>query len=141
MRVLMNPPFHDAVRQRVSPDAGRRLAHAAPRDLLAAWVRTAARLLRPRGSLTLIWRADGLGEVFGALAPAFGAMAAMPVYPRPDTPAIRVIVNAVKASRAPLTLLPGLLLNDAAGRPTAEAEAVLRDGATLQAVRDDLADA
>ena len=30
-RVLMNPPFNDPARQRSSPDAARRLAHAAPR--------------------------------------------------------------------------------------------------------------
>ena len=34
-------------------------------------------------------------------------------------------------SRAPLAVLPGLILNDASGRPTTAAEAVLREGATL----------
>ena len=33
--VLMNPPFNDPQRQRTSPDAGRALAHAAPRAVLA----------------------------------------------------------------------------------------------------------
>ena len=84
MRVLMNPPFHDPTRERVSPDAARRLAHAAPRDVLAAWVKTAVRLLRPRGSLTLIWRADGLGDVLAVLVPAFGSVSVLPVHPRPD---------------------------------------------------------
>ena len=46
-------------------------------------------------------------------------------------PAIRILVRATKASRAPLVLMPGLALNDAAGRPTAEAESVLRGGAPL----------
>jgi hypothetical protein len=40
-------------------------------------------------------------------------------------------VGARKGSHAPLTLLPGLMLNDAAGKPTAEAEAVLRGAAAL----------
>src|SRR6266487_304822 len=62
-RVPMNPPFNDPARQRASPDRRRRLAHAAPTATLAAWVKTAARLLRPHGTLTLIWRADGLAEV------------------------------------------------------------------------------
>src|SRR5216684_2137309 len=55
-RVLMNPPFNDPARQRASPDRRRRLAHAGPRDTLGLWLRTAARLLRPRGTVTLIWR-------------------------------------------------------------------------------------
>lgn len=131
MRVLTNPPFNDPARQRTSPDAARALAHAAPRALLVAWIKSAARLIRPRGTLTLIWRADGLGDVLAALAPAFGAAAVTPVHPAPDKPAVRIIVTAVKASRAPLALTPPLVLADASGRPTATAEAVLRDGAAL----------
>lgn len=130
-RVLMNPPFNDPARQRVSPDPRRRAAHAAPANALAAWVKTALRLLRPNGTLTLIWRADGLGEVIASLPPAFGAIAVQPVHPKPEAPAIRVLVRATKGSRAPLALLPGLVLNDANGRPTPAAEAVLIGGAAL----------
>ena len=130
-RVLMNPPFNDPVRQQTSPDRRRRLAHAAPPAALNAWIRTAARLLRPRGTLTLIFRADGLLELGRALDSVFGALAVMPVYPKPDEPAIRILVRATKGSRAPLALLPGLVLNDAGGHPTPQAEAVLRAGATL----------
>ena len=131
-RVLMNPPFNDPARQRSSPDAVRALAHAAPRALLVSWVKTAARLLRARGTLTLIWRSDGLSDVLAALAPAFGGLTVTPVYPAPGKPAIRILVTATKASRAPLTLLPPLVLADASGRPTAEADAILRDGAPLR---------
>jgi len=134
-RVLMNPPFNDPARQRLSPDRGRRLAHAAPTSGLAAWVRTAARLLRPQGTVSLIWRADGVGEVLGALAGAFGAVTVLPVHPKPQEPAIRVLVRAVKASRAPLELLPGLVLSDQFGRATSDAEAVLRGGEPLALAR------
>jgi len=130
-RVLMNPPFNDPLRQRTSSDRGRRLAHAAPRGMLDGWVKTAARLLRPRGTVTLIWRADGLADVLGALASGFGAVTVLPVYPRSGEPAIRVLARATKASRAPLAVLPGLALNDLSGRPTQEAEAVLREGSSL----------
>ncbi len=130
-RVLMNPPFNDPARQRLSPDRRRRLAHAAGGSLLSAWIATAARLLRPRGTLTLIWRADGLADVLAALGPAFGAIAMLPVHPKPGEAAIRVLVRAAKASRAPLAILPGLTLHDGSGHPTAEAEAVLRAGAPL----------
>jgi len=134
-RVMMNPPFNDPAVQRVSPDRRRRLAHAAPRAILPAWVATAARLLRPRGTLTLIWRADGLADVISALDRAFGAVMILPVYPQADEAAVRILVRATKASRAPLTILPGLVLNDASRHPTPEAEAVLRRGATLALAR------
>jgi tRNA1(Val) A37 N6-methylase TrmN6 len=130
-RVLMNPPFRDADRAQASPDARRRAAHVAPPGALATWLGAAARLLRPDGTLSLIYRADGLGELLGMIEPAFGAVAILPVHPKPAAPAIRVLLRAVKDSRAPLTLLPGLVLNGDDGRPTAAAEAVLREGAAL----------
>jgi tRNA1(Val) A37 N6-methylase TrmN6 len=53
------------------------------------------------------------------------------VHPGEREAAIRILVRATKASRAPLVLLPGFVLNDASGRPTAQAEAVLRGDAVL----------
>ena len=84
----MNPPFNDAARQQVSPDDGRRLAHEATHETLVGWAKTAARLLHPRGSLTLIWRADGLADVLDALTPAFGGVVMLPVYSKPGQDAI-----------------------------------------------------
>src|SRR5262249_14156260 len=129
-RVLMNPPFNDPARARPSPDPGRRLAHADEASL-DTWVRCAARLLRPSGTFALIWRADGLADVLRALSAGFGAIAVLPVHPRPDAPAIRILVRAEKGSGAPLVLLPGLALNDATGQPSVAVEAVLRRGAGL----------
>lgn len=125
-RVLMNPPFNDPARQNSSPDARRRLAHDAPGDVPAVWVRAATRLLAPRGVLTLIWRADGLADVLAALGRGFGGVVILPVHPKPGAPAIRVLVRAVKESRASLVLYPGLVLNDENGRPDLMADAVLR---------------
>jgi tRNA1(Val) A37 N6-methylase TrmN6 len=129
-RVLMNPPFNDSARQQVSPDAARRRAHAALPHTLEAWVVRAESLLAASGVLTLIWRADGLHDVLAALTPGFG-VAVLPVHPAPAAPAIRVLVRAVKGSRAPLALLPALVLNGPDGRPSPEAETVLREGGTL----------
>ncbi len=134
-RVLMNPPFNDPARQKVSPNEARRLAHAAAPDVLATWVRRAALLLAPSGTLTLVWRADGLGDVLAALGRGFGGVMVMPVHGKPDAAAIRILVRATKASRAPLSLLPGLTLNDAQGRPTPEAQAVLRGLSILSLAR------
>jgi tRNA1(Val) A37 N6-methylase TrmN6 len=131
MHVLMNPPFHDEISHQASPDPERALAHVGASTTLAAWVTTAAWMLRPRGTLTLIWRADRLLDVLSALAKAFGGTAVLPVHGKPGRSAIRILLRAVKGSRAPLELVPGLVLNDASGRPTPEAQAVLRDGAPL----------
>lgn len=130
-RVLMNPPFHDARRHNLSPDARRRLAYTGGPGLLERWITSAAWLLKPGGVLTLIWRADGLDEVVGALASAFGGLAVLPVAPRAGTEAIRVLVRAVKGGTAEPLRFPELFLNDAHGRPTQAAEAVLRGGQSL----------
>ena len=130
-RVLMNPPFRDATRRQLSPDPRRRLAHAAAPGLLERWIASAAWLIKPHGVLTLIWPADALATVKGALTPGFGAVAVLPVFPRPDAPAIRVLVRAVKGDGGAPMIYPGLVLNDAQGKPTAAAEAVLRGGDAL----------
>ena len=54
----------------------------------------------------------------------------IPVFPRPDTAAIRLIVRATKGARSAPLSRPGIVLNDA-DRPSAAAEAVLRDAAAL----------
>jgi tRNA1(Val) A37 N6-methylase TrmN6 len=130
-RVLMNPPFNNPARQSISPDPGRSAAHAAPDGALAGWIAAASWVLHSAGTLTLIWRADGLGEVLAALDGRFGEIAVLPVHGRAGQPAIRVLVRAIKSSRAPFALLPGLMLNDEAGKPTEEAEAVLRGAQAL----------
>jgi tRNA1(Val) A37 N6-methylase TrmN6 len=134
-RVLMNPPFNSAVKLQASPEPRRRLAHAGGLDLLPRWVATAATLLKPRGVLTLIWRADGLADVQSALTGVFGGIAVLPVLPRDGVPAIRVLVRAVKAGEGDEKIYPPLVLNDAQNRPTAAAEAVLRGGETLSIAR------
>jgi tRNA1(Val) A37 N6-methylase TrmN6 len=129
--VLMNPPFNDPVRHQPSPDRQRRAAHDLKPVLLPTWIDAAARLLRPGGVLTVIFRADGLVDLIGALASRFGAIAVLPVHGKPATRAIRIIAGAVKGSSAPPAILPGLILTAADGTPTDAAEAVLRHGAEL----------
>jgi tRNA1(Val) A37 N6-methylase TrmN6 len=129
--VLMNPPFNDPDHSPPSPDLRRRAAHALRAAALPAWTTTAARLLRPGGSVTVIFRADRLGELLDALRPDFGAIAVKPLHPRPDADAIRVLLGGIKGSRAPLAIRPGLVLAADDGTPTAEAQAALRHGAAL----------
>lgn len=128
-RVLMNPPFNPP--QNPSPDHGRRMARSASHETAAVWLGAAARLLRPSGGVTLIWRADGLAEVLAALVSDFGAISILPIHPKPGMAAIRVLVRATKGRGPSLALLPGFVLADAEGKPSAAAEAVLREAAAL----------
>lgn len=123
--VLMNPPFNPAFRHQTSPDAGRAAAHIDSGDVLERWIHAARRILKPKGSLTLIWRAEGLGDVLATLETGFGGIGVIPVQPDPGSAAIRVLVRAIKGSRAPMELFPPLALNDGAGQPTQQAKMVL----------------
>src|ERR1700682_5984896 len=129
--VIMNPPFNDPGRRNVSPDAGRRRAHAAADSELDHWCAAADRALAVAGRLVLIHRPDAIETILASLAGRFGAAEIIPIFPRPGAAAIRVIVRAVKGRRTPPSLRPGLVLNDTDGRPTAVAEAILRDAAAL----------
>ncbi len=129
--VMMNPPFNDPARQQPSSDPHRRSAHVAAPGSLARWIAAATRLLRPTGTLTIIWRADGLADLLSELGPHFGGIFILPVHGRAGQPAIRMIVAAGKVGRASQTFLSPLILNDAAGLPTAAAEHLLRDAEGL----------
>jgi tRNA1(Val) A37 N6-methylase TrmN6 len=60
-----------------------------------------------------------------------GALKVQPVTPRAGEAAHRVLVQGRRDARTPLVLLPPIILQNATGGPSAEAEAVLRHGAAL----------
>jgi tRNA1(Val) A37 N6-methylase TrmN6 len=93
-------------------------------------------MLKSGGVISLIWRSDGLAEVLSALDRGFGGIVIRPVHPGPRKPAIRVLVHAVKGSRAPLRLCPGLTLSDEMGRSTREAQDALAGGQALAAIAE-----
>ena len=113
--VTMNPPFDVAAHVRASPDQARRRAHVGDEHTLAGWIKAASGLLKPAGRLAIIHRADALDAVLAALRGRFGAIAIRPVHPRGGDPATRVLATAVHGSKAPLAILPGLILHRADG--------------------------
>jgi tRNA1(Val) A37 N6-methylase TrmN6 len=120
--VLMNPPFNDCSRHRSSPDKDREAAHVADASTLESWLRAARRILKSNGVLTLIWRADALAQVLAALDRGFGSLAILPIHGDAARPAIRVLIRAVKAGRAPTRIYAGLMLNDESGVPNKQVE-------------------
>lgn len=132
--VMSNPPYLPESAGSPPPDAGRRAAHAESHSL-ADWLAACLRRLRQGGWLTLIHRADRLPDLLAALHGKAGDVTIWPLWPRADAAARRVLVLARKGSRGPAVLARGLVLHGADGRYTAEAEAVLRGGAAIEARR------
>ena len=129
--VLANPPYNQQGAGTVSVEALKATANVMPGGNLARWARFMAAMARPGGSATMIHRADAIGEVLSAFAGRFGGLIVFPLYPREGKSAIRVVVQGVKGSNAPVELRPGLVLHDAGNRFRPEAEAILRQGAGL----------
>lgn len=129
--VMTNPPFLEEGQARISPDRGRAAAHALPAGGLEAWLKTCLSLLKPKGQLVLIHRADKMAECLESLDGPLGGIALRFVHPKADGPAIRILLSGTKGSRAPLQILPPLILNGPDGRFTPEAQALHLGQATL----------
>jgi tRNA1(Val) A37 N6-methylase TrmN6 len=123
--VLMNPPFNDPARHRASPDKTRELAHVATIATLESWIHAGRRILKSGGVLSLIWRADGLVELLAALDRGFGSLAILPVHSDAATPAIRVLIRAIKGGKAPTRMHVALLLKDESGVPNKQVQEIL----------------
>jgi tRNA1(Val) A37 N6-methylase TrmN6 len=123
--VLMNPPFNDSARHRASPDKARASAHVATPATLESWIHAGRRILKSGGVLAMIWRADGIAEVLAALDRGFGSLAIVPVHADATSPAIRLLVRAIKGGKAPTRVEPALILNDESARPNQKAQDIL----------------
>lgn len=130
--VIMNPPYYEADRFRASPSMARAGAHMLDERGLAPWAKTASDIVKDGGSLTVIFRADGLQDLLGALKGRFGSVDVIPLRPRQEAPATRILVRAVKASKASLQLLPGFVLHEDDGSGfTPQSQTIMRDGLGL----------
>jgi tRNA1(Val) A37 N6-methylase TrmN6 len=128
---LCNPPFFDDPASLRAPHPAKRGAFMAE-DGLGAWADFLLAAVRDGGSVTVIHRADRLADLLALLGAKAGSFQIRPVHPHADAPAGRVIVRAVRGGRAPLRLLPPLILHVRGGpKHTDEAEAILRGEADL----------
>jgi tRNA1(Val) A37 N6-methylase TrmN6 len=128
---VSNPPFFDNPAALRAPSEGKRGAWMAD-DGLKAWTGFLLKAVREGGRIVVIHRADRLADLLALLGEKAGSFAVRGVHPYADEPAKRVLVLAIKTGKAPLRLLPPLVLHDRSGaKHTPEAEALLRGEADL----------
>ncbi|SDB29014.1 tRNA1(Val) (adenine(37)-N6)-methyltransferase [Bauldia litoralis] len=133
--VLLNPPFYPEAAGSRSPNPARADAHVLDVGGLDSWLRAAASVLKVRGDVTVIFRADGLAQLLAAIGRRFGALDILPIQPRAGEPAHRVLVRGLKGAGGPLRILPALVLHGDTGNGfTPEVEAMLRQGRALSLV-------
>ena len=131
--VMANPPHVDPKRARPSPDQIRRAAMLDTADGLSMWLDQCLNLVRPRGGVTLVHRADRLDDVITCLRGRAGGTIIFPLWPNADArrSSKRVLIHARRGVDAPMRLARGLTLHRSDGQFTEEAQAILRDGQAL----------
>ena len=106
----MNPPFNDGADRR-TPDRLKAEAHAMEEGLFERWLKTAGAIMKPGGQLSLIARPQSIAEIIAACGRRFGGVEITPLHPRPDENATRILVTAIKGSRARLALRAPLIMH------------------------------
>lgn len=128
---ISNPPFFDDPDALRAPGPGKRAAWMAD-DGLEAWTDFLLAGVRDGGGIVMIHRADRLADLLQLLGRKAGSFRVLPIHPYADRPAKRVLVRATRLGRAPLAILPPLVLHEAgAGKHSARAEPLLRGEAAL----------
>ncbi len=126
--VMANPPFIARGHGSAAASAEKTAATVEGDADLGDWVRFALMMVRAKGSIHMIHRADRIDAVLAQLAGKAGEITIFPLWPGQGQPASRILVRARKQIAAPARLLPGLVLHQPDGRFTDAAEAVLRGG-------------
>jgi tRNA1(Val) A37 N6-methylase TrmN6 len=125
-QVATNPPYMAAAAADLPPDRSKALATVESSADLRRWLEVATGALKPKGTLTLIHRADRLEEIAAQLVRlGWGALTVKRLPPAP-----RVLV---RARRGPPSVgeSPPLILHNPEGGFTEAAEAILRHAAAL----------
>ena len=109
--VIMNPPYNDAGDRR-TPDALKAEAHAMTEGLFEDWIRTAGAITVPGGQLSLIARPQSVAEIIAACGSRFGGIEITLIHPRPGEDAVRMLITAIKGSRARLSFRAPLVMHE-----------------------------
>lgn len=129
--VMTNPPHMAADEVTPPPDPVKAIANIESTATLAKWLTYSLLMLRSKGTLTIVHRADRLGEILACLNGKAGEIVVYPLWPGEGRAARRVLIRARKSVATPLRLAPGLVLHEDGGRLSAQAEDVLRHAAPL----------
>lgn len=125
--VATNPPYLAASVADPSPDRSKALATVESSADLARWLAVACRAARAHGSLVMIHRADREAEIVDHLVALGWGDVTLKRLP----PAARVLVRARRHDGLSRRDSPPLMLHGPSGAYTTEAEAILRQAASL----------
>jgi tRNA1(Val) A37 N6-methylase TrmN6 len=124
-QVISNPPYYPGGTR--PANASRATAHQEGSADLADWIGFCLKMVRQKGRITLVHRADHLDRIIALLYGRAGDMTVYPIWSKASAEApLRVIVSARKGVASPLAMRRGLVLHDEAGVYLPEVEQLLR---------------
>lgn len=130
--VMANPPYLKEGSGKPPPDESKAAALMETSAGVESWVQFCLTLVKPKGSLTMIHRADRIEDLLSALRGEAGEIVVFPLWPKLGKAARRVVVRCRRGIKTPTRLAAGLVLHNPDGSYTPEADEILRNGRELE---------
>ncbi len=123
--VVTNPPFFNPKSSRMGYN--KRLANFETIEL-NDWISHCLKFLKNKGSFSIIHSGHRLEEVLYALKNKAAAIEIIPIFPKENSDAIRVILKCIKGSKKFTKISPPIILHESDGRYTKVAGKILNGG-------------
>ena len=124
--VMTNPPYLDASSHNISPHETKAQSNLEGEASLEQWARFCLLMVKPKGSITFIYRVDRLDYILGLFNGKLGNIKLYPLWPGQNKPAKRILIQGTKNTHGALRLQPGMILHQQKGAYTEEADQILR---------------
>ena len=119
--IITNPPYAPPGASLVNPSETRAISRHQGEDGLRNWLKTAHRLLKGKGRISVIYPAPRMLELMRLLEECHLMVKRFRlIYPRENAPANLVLVEGMKDARPLLQPMPPLIVYQADGTLTAE---------------------
>ena len=124
--VITNPPYSD--HDMPSPNESKKLAHNHQDFDLTGWLSFCLKMLKPKGYLLVINRAEAINEIITAIDKKAGSINVLPIYSKVGQDAKRVAIIAQKTAKGITKILPPFYTHNEDGSYTDKAQSILRLG-------------
>ena len=124
--VVTNPPY--SFDDMPSPNISKAQAHNFDNTNLEKWIDFCIKMIKPKGYLYVINRAEALEKIIVAISSKLGKIEVLPLYSKKGQNAKRIIIRAKKDSKAPLIIYPGIIVHNDDGTYSDKSQSVLRHG-------------
>jgi tRNA1(Val) A37 N6-methylase TrmN6 len=130
--VMTNPPYYEYSRTQSSPIPSKAQANTETVDL-GKWLKCCLKMLKPRGTFTMIHRPERLSEILSQLDNKVGSLVIYPLWAGPNKSARRIIIQGRKNMGGEPRLASGMMLHGGGSgeKYTSEAEEILRSAQSL----------